>query len=152
MDKKAALELSVNAIVILILAITMLGLGLGFVRGMFGKTSGQFEELIGAEQEPPTPTGSNPITLSRENVITQANKKVVLKVGFFNPTNAAAGVTTGGDIIGCGVTGETFNTVSVNPQESKVFSVMFDPPASGFNLCKITVGSYTKDFTIKVTS
>ena len=39
-NKKGALELSINAIVIVILAMTLLGLGLGFVRGMFGKITG----------------------------------------------------------------------------------------------------------------
>ena len=38
MAKKGAFQLSVNAIVVLILAIVLLGLGLGFVKGMFGKT------------------------------------------------------------------------------------------------------------------
>ena len=33
--KKGSLELSINAIVILIMAITMLGLGLGFMKGLF---------------------------------------------------------------------------------------------------------------------
>ncbi|MFH0875208.1 MAG: hypothetical protein V1859_04675 [archaeon] len=36
-EKKADLNLSINAIVVLILAITMLALGLGFIRNMFGK-------------------------------------------------------------------------------------------------------------------
>ncbi len=40
--RTGSLNLSINAIVVLILAITMLGLGLGFIRGMFGKTT---EEL-----------------------------------------------------------------------------------------------------------
>jgi len=37
LNKKASLELSINAIVIVVLAITLLGLGLGFIKGMFGK-------------------------------------------------------------------------------------------------------------------
>jgi hypothetical protein len=43
--QKASLNLSINAIVILILAITMLGLGLSFMKGLFGKTTGQLEEV-----------------------------------------------------------------------------------------------------------
>lgn len=35
-NKKASLELSVNAIVIVVLAMTLLGLGLAFVKGLFG--------------------------------------------------------------------------------------------------------------------
>jgi len=43
--KNASLNLSINAIVILILAITMLGLGLTFMRGLFKKTTGQLSEV-----------------------------------------------------------------------------------------------------------
>ena len=42
MSKKGSLNLSINAIVVLILAITMLGLGLGFMKTMFGKVSEDF--------------------------------------------------------------------------------------------------------------
>jgi hypothetical protein len=37
-SKKGGMELSINTIVILILAITMLGLGLTFIRGMMQKS------------------------------------------------------------------------------------------------------------------
>ena len=45
--KKASLNLSVNAIVVLILAITMLGLGLGFMKNTFGGVTEQFEQVSG---------------------------------------------------------------------------------------------------------
>ncbi|MBS3127550.1 hypothetical protein J4410_00200 [Candidatus Woesearchaeota archaeon] len=41
--KKAALELSINAIVIIVLAMTLLGLGLGFIRNQFSEI-GDIEE------------------------------------------------------------------------------------------------------------
>ena len=44
-QKKGALNLSINAIVILILAITMLGLGLAFMRNIFGSATKEFEEV-----------------------------------------------------------------------------------------------------------
>lgn len=44
-NKKAGLEISINAIVILILAITVLGIGLAFIRGMFSQTIGQLGEV-----------------------------------------------------------------------------------------------------------
>ena len=87
MRRKGSLSLSVNAIIILILAIVMLGLGLGFIRGMFGKVSTQIEEQISAEPEPSIPTGFNPITLSRESVITRAGEKEIIKVSLFNPSS-----------------------------------------------------------------
>ena len=86
-DKKAAIELSVTAIVILILAIVILGLGLGFIRGMFGKVATQFEQQIAIEPEPPTTSGSDTLTLSRESIITSAGASEVLKVGVYNPTS-----------------------------------------------------------------
>src|SRR3990167_8886674 len=49
--RKADLSLSINAIVILILAITMLGLGLAFLRGTFKKTTEQFAEVSGTVKE-----------------------------------------------------------------------------------------------------
>ncbi|MEM4264000.1 MAG: hypothetical protein QW666_03865 [Candidatus Woesearchaeota archaeon] len=45
MNKKAALEISINAIVVLILAITILGLGLGFIKSQFGTVSEQFTQV-----------------------------------------------------------------------------------------------------------
>jgi hypothetical protein len=45
LNKKGALELSINAIVVLILAITILGLGIAFIRGQFGALGGQFTQV-----------------------------------------------------------------------------------------------------------
>jgi len=43
--KLASLNVSVEAIVVLVLAITILGLGLAFIKNMFGKTTGQLAEV-----------------------------------------------------------------------------------------------------------
>ena len=44
-NKKASLELSIRAIVIVVLAMTLLGLGLGFVRNMFKDIGGLSEDI-----------------------------------------------------------------------------------------------------------
>jgi len=85
--KKATLEISVTAIVILIIAVITLGLILGFVRGMFGRASEKFEEMISAEPDPPIPYDDEPITLSRETIITHAKEAEILKISVYNPTN-----------------------------------------------------------------
>jgi len=51
MKKKAAFTVSIQAIVVLILAITILGLGLTFIRNMFGKTTSQLEEVSESIEE-----------------------------------------------------------------------------------------------------
>jgi hypothetical protein len=46
MHKKGALELSINAIVIVILAMTLLGLGLGFVKDLFNKMGAMSDDTF----------------------------------------------------------------------------------------------------------
>jgi len=96
--KRASLTLSVNAIVILILAITMLSLGLGFMKGMFSKTSVQIEEAIDREPSAPDTSGTPPISLSRERIITQAGEVEALKVRIYNPTTTDLNI--GGPVCG----------------------------------------------------
>ena len=86
MNKKSAIELSVNSIVILILAIVILSLVLWFVKGLFWKTSAQFEEQISKEPEPTQADVNTPITLSRESIITHAGSAEIIKAHIFNPT------------------------------------------------------------------
>jgi len=71
LHKKGSLELSINAIVILILAITMLGLGLGFMKGLFSKTTKQLGEVgedIKAQMIEQLRTSSAKLTLREEDV------------------------------------------------------------------------------------
>ena len=47
LNKKASLEISIQAIVIVVLAMTLLGLGLGFIRGMFKGITDVNEQVTG---------------------------------------------------------------------------------------------------------
>jgi hypothetical protein len=85
--KKGSISLSINAIIIIILAVVMLGLGLTFIRGSFSKTSAQLEQQLATENEPPTPDSSNPITFSREVIKTQSKATEIIKISVYNPTN-----------------------------------------------------------------
>ena len=49
--KKGSLNLSINAIVVLILAITMLGLGLSFMKNIFGGATEEFEKVGGTVEK-----------------------------------------------------------------------------------------------------
>ncbi len=160
--KKAAMELSVTAIVILILAIVMLGLGLGFIRGMFSKVSTQFEEQIATEPEPALPSGSEPITLSRESIVTHAKDAEVLKVSLYNPTNEDWDLAY--PLIGCSSSLGNFSSLQVISKpimqgETQSYNVLAEIPKSadpGTYLCSASIVSsnatvgYTKDFTIRV--
>jgi len=161
-QKKAALELSVTAIVVLILAIVMLGLGLGFVRGMFGRVSTTFDEQIATEPEPPKATAAEPITLSRETIVTHADDSEVLKIMVYNPTSTAAPSVTPGATCSTG----TYIAASPAPQiygkvvasgETETFNYLFTVGSviPGSSLCAVSAAiggtTYTKDFVIRIT-
>ena len=170
-SKKGSLSLSVNAIVVLILAITMLGLGLGFINKMFGDISQQMEEKISQEAEPPTPSSRNPITLSRESLITNAGDAEVLKVGIHNPTDGEW--TSQAPWIDCGsssldlLNSFAVNTKTVGVGESAVYVLQISVPdgaVADTYLCKVqmpcdapapggdctTTAEYYKDLTVTV--
>ena len=156
--KKASLSLSVNAIVILILAIVMLGLGLGCIKGMFGKVSLQLEQQVSAEPIPQIPTGNEPITLSRETLVSTAGSKEVIKVSVLNPTDTIW--NNAKPIIDCSSDFQVADQ-KVNPRDLAqgkffTFALLVGVPQVPANtyLCKISVEGqpkYSKDLTIRVT-
>ena len=84
MRKKGSLNLSVNAIVVLILAITMLGLGLGFMKGMFGKVSGKIDAAIDSADLKNPPSLDDPLTLSTKTITVNRGGSAEVQVAFMN--------------------------------------------------------------------
>ncbi len=87
MKKKGSLELSINAIVILVLAITLLGLGLTFIRGLFGKATDKLGGFVDATDLDNPPTAENPISIPDTIEITAGSTRE-LKVGFYNKASS----------------------------------------------------------------
>ncbi|GIU69624.1 MAG: hypothetical protein KatS3mg002_0860 [Candidatus Woesearchaeota archaeon] len=81
MKKKGSMELSVNSIVILVIAVVMLGLILGFIRSKFSEISGN---MLIDESTAPEATSSEPITLSRNILTVTGTKKTGLNINFYN--------------------------------------------------------------------
>jgi hypothetical protein len=80
MHKKGSLELSINAIVILVLAITMLGLGLAFTKGMFSKFSSKL-----SVPEPDIPaTADDPVVTSSDSIQITKGKETAFSANFYN--------------------------------------------------------------------
>ena len=83
MKKKGALELSVNSIVIMVIAFVVLGLILTFTRTIFKfgteKTTGIFEATSLETQ----PDAENPLTLP-DTVSVKAKGKKTMNVGYYN--------------------------------------------------------------------
>jgi hypothetical protein len=115
--KKGDLNLSINAIVVLILAITMLGLGLGFMRNIFGGATAEFQKVGGTveKQMIDQMRESNKIVdLSRPKVKLKIGDKDSIYIGFKNdqPNEVAFAITSADcSVIGsdtdCGNAGES---------------------------------------------
>src|SRR3989338_3235835 len=151
--KRGSLSLSVNAIVVLILAVTMLGLSLGFIRGMFGKASNMVTSQVEQEPEPAASSGFQPITLSRENVISRAGNKETIKVSVFNPSSSP--LADAKPTIACSNLGATAvsNPRTIEAGQAANFVVVLDVAAAANTyLCRVSVTgiSYQKDMTIKI--
>ena len=90
LSKKAALELSINAIVIVILAMTLLGLGLTFVRGMFEditETTGSVQESVREQILEDLRTGDKKLSFPSSSVDVEGGDERTLAIGVKN-TNA----------------------------------------------------------------
>jgi hypothetical protein len=93
MNKKASLELSVNAIVILIIALVVLGLVIAFVTTKFASLS---EEIRITEVTPPAtsdiplqfPGGNNKITLEK-------SKSTLMEIRIYNAESSAMMIQKG---------------------------------------------------------
>jgi hypothetical protein len=82
-SKKADLSLSVNTIVIIVLAITLLGLGLSFIRGIVGGSFGRLQTLVDSTDLDKQPTSQDPLTITSPLEI-KRNSQVTTKIGFYN--------------------------------------------------------------------
>ena len=90
-DKRASLEISIQAIVIVILAMTLLGLGLAFIRGMFGditKTTSTVSEQIRQQITNDLITNDKKISFPKTQLVMDKGGSDVLTVGIRNKEDA----------------------------------------------------------------
>jgi len=88
MDKKGGVELSIESIIVVIIAIVVLTILLVGINNTFGAANKKMEERIATEVEPGEPTSSNPISVSRESIITTAGATEAIKIAVMNPTGS----------------------------------------------------------------
>ncbi|MGV8151258.1 MAG: hypothetical protein ACP5NV_06030 [Candidatus Woesearchaeota archaeon] len=161
MHKKGSMELSVNSIVILVIAVVMMGLILGFIRAKFADISG---DLAKSEPEAPTADINNQITISRDPVVTGAGKSLALKMSAYNGeivtmTNATPHITCNVNNI---ISTQTYTgkTIAVGGTESYIALLKVGNAAKDTYLCQISVkykdagndkfSTYKKEFTLQL--
>ena len=87
LNKKASLELSIRTIVIIILAMTLLGLGLGFIRNTFSDISGlsgDVSEQIRQQIQDDLITNDKKLSFPKTEVKIDKGKSEILTVGIRN--------------------------------------------------------------------
>lgn len=156
MNRKGALELSINAIVILIIALAVLGLIIGFVVSQFGSLG----EQIRPTENTADATAQNTITLpggnQRFNV--PLSGSLLMEVGVYANTAIAAGaVPATPTILSCGAT-DPIKATAVCPAiasgESGKCSVTIDPETTATldteYGCVLALGGRTKTIFLTV--
>ena len=100
--RKGSMELGVNAIVILIIALAILGLGIAFVTNLFRSGSDKLGTIIDNTQLQIHADAVNPIVFEKEELDIKQGKNTKLTVSVYNDGfagNPPNGVTL--DIEGC---------------------------------------------------
>ena len=86
-SKRASLEISIQAIVIIVLAMTLLGLGLGFIRGQFKtitETAGTVQEQVKQQIMDDLRSSDKKLSFPTNEVIIQKKDSKILAVGVKN--------------------------------------------------------------------
>ena len=109
MKKRAGMELSINAIVILIIAMVVLGIGILFIRRMFGKAQTTTFKALTAQETKVSASADRPFVLDKEITASNSDPSAVMQVSVYNPHQKTARVfinrtrcvdKTGNDITG----------------------------------------------------
>ena len=122
MNKRGSLALSTNAIVVLIIAITILGLSLAFTRNIFGSLGSQIEDIGGQTLIDNPPSYDDPLTLSKAEFDVRRGESVSIGVGFFNylDGDASASVSLNSCYRGDTETTSSFSLTSAGSKMVKI--------------------------------
>ncbi len=96
MNKKGSLNLSIEAIVIVVIAFTVLGLGLGFVKtqiGDIGKTSSSIQEQISQQILDDLRTGNKKLSFPATKLTMGTNEESVQAIGIKNTADSPIEIT-----------------------------------------------------------
>jgi hypothetical protein len=82
--KKGSMELGVNAIVILIIALAILGLGIAFVTNLFGSGSDKLGDIISNAELPVHADPGQPVKFETNEMNIKKGKRDNIKVSVYN--------------------------------------------------------------------
>ena len=163
--KKGSLNLSMNAIVVLILAITMLGLGLTFMRGLFKQATERVTEAVSAQELVNPPTVDSPLTAAPGDLTMRTKDVGKIIVAYLSQYSGVdeCTLTISATPAGIDVVTIAANNQAVFMQQDQINTwtvalTSIDGSATGTGIytatmaCSTSSTSYNKDIVITTTS
>lgn len=138
MKKKGSLSLSINAIVVLIIAITILGLILGFVTKMFGSLETRLVGLASEEPAAPVANAGNPFTLSRNNIVLSKGDEVALRASVFNVGDASISSFAVGSCGAISIPAGEYTTPPITKSTAEEVLFIVQATTKKTTICKFT--------------
>ena len=156
--KKGSLELSINAIVIMILAVTLLGLSLGFIKGLFNKAGSGLnqgaQEMSNMQMDELEKSGAL-VSLKERNMEVKASSPYEFFIGIRNNLDSDTTFGIGfkciskqGETSGCGTSlsaedfnkwFQTFNSVKIGKNKGKSIKVKLVAGEAGDYMAQLVV-------------
>lgn len=149
MNKKGSLNLSIQAIVIIVIAFVVLGLTLTVTDLIFGGLEEKIPGVFDLTQLESEPTSENPITLG--DVKIGRDQSLTMGVGFYNKGEGTASGATfgvvnclsqgGGEIDPLNIPGVTSISQTVGPSDAAAYKIIFQENGltAGKYICTIGV-------------
>ncbi len=88
MSKKGSMELGINAIVVLIIALALLGLGIAFVTKLFSASQSKMVRIIDRTELPIHADSANKLVFDTSNIQMKQGKDEVLVASLYNDANS----------------------------------------------------------------
>lgn len=98
--KKGSMQLGINAIVVLIIALAILGLAMSFVTSLFKGGEEKLGSLIGRTELPIHADATEPLRFERSDITIKSGKSTALKVSVYN-NNFQSDEDIYIDLVGC---------------------------------------------------
>jgi len=99
MNKKASMELGINAIVILIIALALLGLAMAFITNLFKGGQSKLGSLIDRTDLPVHADATNSLVFDNSDVTVKAGKNTKVVISVYNSDFGANDVLV--ELMGC---------------------------------------------------
>jgi len=162
-NKRASLEISIQAIVIVVLAMTLLGLGLGFIKGMFGRINPLTEDVTEHVKQQileDLRTGDKKISFPQTEIVIERGSSKVVTLGIKNKETSSfeyeisLSAVSGPDDSGTGIEdkgeGEYESWFQIVTPRSEINTADVHLRSMRINIPKTAVaGSYAFTFNVK---